>query len=545
MSRRALIGTILLSLSCSNNKAATNPPMGGTGGPQTGTGGRGPGTGGTTGGTGTGGGGPTSTGNSVLERNNHPSRDGHFMQPTLTKAAAATMTKDAAFSGAFTGSMWASPLYLENGPGGKGVFFAVTTGNDVIALDESTGAVVWTHNIGSSPTASGAGCGSISPIGILSTPVIDPQSRTIYVAGAIGTASITRHEVHALSVDDGTEKTGWPVNVSSLTAGTLAFNTMPQNQRSALSLVGGVVYVAYGGHVGDCGTYHGWVVGINAADPTMRGAWATGGVGEGLWAPGGMASDGTGVFASTGNSTNGAATHLDSEEIVRITGLGTLDRTNANLYYPASWRTMDSQDADFSSVNPIYVEVPGATPSTLVVAIAKDGHMYLLDSKNLGGMGGHVVDLMVSSGAMSIHTVPVSYRTAQGVHVAFSTTSGATCPTGMPSGRVVMSVLIPAGAPPAPRTIWCAALTSTSTTRNFSGPTAPIVTTTDGSAEAIVWYMSNSHLIGVDGDTGAVIYNGGAATENCTNVHQWTSPIAVKGRIVVGGDGHLCSWSSH
>ena len=87
--------------------------------------------------------------------------------------------------------MWASPLYMENGPGGTGAFFAVTTGNDVFALDETTGAVKWMRNIGSSPTGSGAGCGGIHPIGILSTPVIDAASRTMYVAGAIGTSSIS------------------------------------------------------------------------------------------------------------------------------------------------------------------------------------------------------------------------------------------------------------------------------------------------------------------------------------------------------------------
>ena len=186
------------------------------------------------------------------------------------------MTFDTAFQANFTGAMFASPLYLENGPGGKGVFFAVTTGNDVFALDETTGAVVWKHNIGPSPTASGAGCGNISPIGILSTPVIDPAARTIYVAGAIGTgAAIQRHEVHALSVDDGSERAGWPVDVSKATApgaaadgGALPFMPSPQNQRSALSLVNGIVYVAYGGHVGDCGPYHGWVVAINTAEPS-------------------------------------------------------------------------------------------------------------------------------------------------------------------------------------------------------------------------------------------------------------------------------------
>ena len=95
--------------------------------------------------------------NSVYERNNHPSRDGHFLQPTLTKAAAATMAIDTGFMATFSGSTWASPLYLENGPGGKGVFIAVTNGNNVFALDETTGAMVWMRNIGTAPGALGRG----------------------------------------------------------------------------------------------------------------------------------------------------------------------------------------------------------------------------------------------------------------------------------------------------------------------------------------------------------------------------------------------------
>src|SRR4051794_5858000 len=133
---------------------------------------------------------------SVLERNRNPSRDGHFPQAALTKAVAATMAPTSGFTASFTGTMFASPLYLENGPGGKGLFFAVTTGNDVYALDETTSAIVWQKNIGSSPQDSGAGCGGIHPIGIESTPVIDAASRTIFVAGAIGTATISSHQVH-------------------------------------------------------------------------------------------------------------------------------------------------------------------------------------------------------------------------------------------------------------------------------------------------------------------------------------------------------------
>ena len=483
--------------------------------------------------------GSSSTSNSVLERNNHPSRDAHFIQPALTRAAAARLALDAGFQATFSGAMFASPLFLESGPGGKGLFFAVTSGNDVFALDETTGAIVWTHNIGPSPTASGAGCGNISPIGILSTPVIDAGARTIYVAGAIGPgAAIARHEVHALSVDDGTERAGWPVDVSTMAApgpdggATLPFMPMPQNQRSALSLVRGILYVAYGGHVGDCGPYHGWVVAINTKKPTEHGAWATGGQGEGIWASGGMASDGAGVFAVTGNATSGTSNHLDSEEVVRLTGLSTLDRTTtSNHFYPTSWRGMDGADSDFASNNPIYLTVPGATPANYVMALSKDGHMYLNDSANLGGLGGQLVDFVVSSGNTTL-TSPTAYTSGQRVHVALNT-AGSLCPGGA-VGRAVMSVVLPAGAPPRPLITWCVPT---------GANTAPISTTTDGKTDAIVWFMNGASLNAVDGDTGAPIFNGGTGT--CPGVRQWTSPIAVKGRIVVGADGHLCSWSVH
>jgi hypothetical protein len=342
---------------------------------------------------------------------------------------------------------------------------------------------------------------------------------------------IDRHEIHALSVDDGSERAGWPVDAASISSGGVAFTAPPQNQRGALSLVNGVLYVPYGGHVGDCGPYHGWVLAIDTKDPSKRGGWATGGQGEGIWAAGGMASDGNGVFAVTGNNTAGATTHLDSEEVVRVTGLGVLDRSsNKNFYYPTAWYGMDTGDQDFGSVSPVFIQVPGATPSTLVAALAKTGHLYLLDSKNLGGLDGHVADFVAATGA---HTVTAAYTTPKGVYVTFTGGAGVGCPAGpAPNGMNVVSVLIPPGSPPVPQTVWCVQTNSQA---------APIATTTDNTSDAIVWFMNGDQLLGVDGDTGDLVFRGPAG--DCAGVHQWTSPIVVKGRVVVGGDGHLCSWA--
>jgi hypothetical protein len=478
----------------------------------------------------------------VLERNKHPSRDGHFLQPTLTKAAAAKMAMDTAFAATYTGAVWASPLYLENGPGGKGIFIVVTTGNDVIALDETTGAVVWMKNLGTPASSTGAGCGSIKPLGIISTPVIDAKTGTLYVAGTIGSASaITSQYVSALNVMDGTVKAGYPIDVST----KLNFDPKPHNQRSALSFVGGILYVAYGGHVGDCGSYRGRVVAVDttANPPTVKG-WQTGGGGEAIWAPGGMASTGDGVFAVTGNNTSG--TRVDSEEVVHIRGMATLDKTGSkDWFYPASWQTMDRQDADFGAINPVILNIPGSA-SPVVAATSKDGHVYLLDSTNLGGTNDAPVDFTIASGAMSIHTVPTAYTAGSTTFLTMSMDgSWVGCPASFRSTNAVMGIAVAPGAPLKPSVVWCAAMTPTpnASDGNRGGPAGPIATTTNGSSDALVWYMSGTKLIAVDGATGETVFNGGAG--DCMGVRKWTSPIAVKGRVVVAADNRLCSWSPH
>lgn len=461
-----------------------------------------------------------------------------FVQPKLTKATVPMLSADTAFAAKFTGNMWASPLYMSQGPNNQGAFFAVSNNNNVYAIDETTGAIVWTKSIGSAPQQSGAGCGGVNPVGITSTPVIDGGKRIIYVAGAVGTTQIDHHEIHAINIDTGMEIAGWPVNLSGTMAGSVAFNQKPQNQRSALSLVNGTLYVAYGGHVGDCSAYRGWIIGVNTSDPTQRGAWATlDATGSGIWASGGMASDGRAVFAATGNHTPFGQhavdrTTTDSEQVVRITGLGVLERKDENLFFPVDWKDMDDSDADLGSSNPVYFSVPGATPPNYVAQVSKHGKLYILNAANLGGMNGAVTTITVATGSMSVKTAPTIYRTAEGTHVTFSTDGmAAGCPmTG--AGPRIVSVLL-TGNPLTGKVDWCAP--------QSGQVTAPISTTSDGTNDAVVWYLSGNKLTAVDGDTGASLFT---STDACTGARRWTSPIAVKGRIVVGADTHLCSWSA-
>jgi hypothetical protein len=518
-------------------------------------------------------------------------RDGNYLQPTLTKGAVKAMAPDATFNAAatFTGNVYSSPLYLEAGPGGMGIYVVTTTGNDVIAFSE-TGTQVWTRNIGPSPHGVPNGfCGNVNPIGIEGTPIIDPTPgadgfATIYVNGAITTGATDtgvtdRQEVHALSAKDGTERAGWPVKLLGTIVATndglnLTFD-VAQNQRGALSLVNGILYVPFGGQDGDCGPYHGWVIAIDIAKAAVVSAWATRGQGGAIWAAGGMASDGVGVFAVTGNANYmghyaSPPTYSDSEGVLRISGMP-LMRTD--LYYPTRWGSMDSGDQDMGASSSMYMTVPGATPSGYVVTVSKDGHLYFLDSQSLGGTGtmaganpggGEVVDLQVAGVIHSVRTSAIPYTTPTATYVAITVDRDAMgCPA-TPAVNINQGVLMALTVAPSTKPAlkvtpaWCDTIQG-----NYTPPIgqtigqrtpSPLVTTSDGKNDAIVWVMGGNGattLYGFDGDAGAILYNGGVCPGG---VNMWTVPIAVKGHIVAAGGGggtnppppvkgHLCSWS--
>ena len=48
----------------------------------------------------------------------------------------------------------------------------------------------------------------------------------------------------------------------------ILFSSLVQEDRGALALVNGIVYVPYSGYFGDCGSYHGWVVGVEINNPS-------------------------------------------------------------------------------------------------------------------------------------------------------------------------------------------------------------------------------------------------------------------------------------
>ena len=311
----------------------------------------------------------------------------------------------------------------------KHMLLVATEQNLVYALDATTGAAAWKTALGSPVPRSSLPCGNISPLGITGTPVIDERTQAVYLDAMVkGEANgDPKHLLFALSLKDGSVLPGWPIDVEAAlkTLGE-TFKSPVQNQRGALTIVGETVYVPYGGHYGDCGDYRGRVVAVALQAPHTVHSWATRARGGGAWAPGGVASDGKSVYVVTGN-TIGARNWGDGEAVIRLAPDVAFSRKPEDFFVPSNWQDLDSIDADLGGANALLLNLPGATPSELVLALGKDGNAYLLNRLNLGGIGGNAVVKKVSSDP--IRTAPASFSAGNEVYVAFAG-AGVDCPAG-------------------------------------------------------------------------------------------------------------------
>src|SRR5437867_9625830 len=462
---------------------------------------------------------PTTAQVNVTQEHNNLSRDGLYLDPAFTAANAANLTRDLNFNGTISGNVYAQPLNIERGPNGAMVI-AVTESNNVYALAADDGSIIWQRNLGPA-VSSGLPCGNITPLGITGTPVVDLASRSLFLDAMIEGAT-KKHFVYSLNVDTGATNAGWPVDVNATaTYNAMTFTSLIQEERGALALVNGIVYVSYSGYVGDCQNYHGWVVGVDINNPSNVGAWATTAVGGGIWGHGGVASDGTNMFVVTGNTFNTGGIWMGGEAIIRLQAGPTWTGQPTDYWAPTNWLSLDNSDTDLGGVSATVIDVPGATPSQLVLALGKDGNAYLVNRNNLGGIVAPVAQANVS-GVVNRGTSAVTYHTSQGTYFAFHN-----------DGNAVSAYKVTAANPPTIVSGWSV---------GQSGRGSPWVTTTDGTNNFIVWVVGvqgDQRLHGYNADTGAVIYAGGGANELMSGTRQWNTGMVARGRIYFGADNKV------
>ena len=278
-------------------------------------------------------------------------------------------------SPALDGALYGEPVVA----GGRVV--VATEHDSVYAFDVATGQPAWQVSLGPPVPRSMLQCGNIDPTGVTGTPVIDPATQTVYLVAFVLPG---QHDLVAMSLIDGSIEWRRPIDPPGL-------DPLHEQQRSALTITNGRVYVLYGGLFGDCGPYKGAIV-SSALDGTGDlQSWIVPTAREGgLWAPSGMAVDGDGnLFVAVGNAESTDPNNFDDgNAVVRLTpDLNAVDR-----WAPSDWYRLSARDADLGSVGPVPID------NGRIFVAGKNGVGYVLDAGQLGGVGGELANATVCNG---------------------------------------------------------------------------------------------------------------------------------------------------
>ena len=336
----------------------------------------------------------------VYMHHNDLQRTGQNLQEyALTPATVSTPAFTKLFSCPTDGYVYAQPLWVANltvGGVTRNVLFLATEHDSVYAYDADSSSCIllWKTSflVGTTVTTMSWGdtvnnTNDIYPeIGITSTPVIDPATKTIYVVAktkeTIGTGCSTASpcyisRLHALDITTGAEKFGGPVVISAAN-----FDSRRHFNRPALLLNNGTVYVALGSHADGC-NWQGWLFAYDAATLAQTFIWTTsdptsGCNGAAIWDGGaGPAADASGnIYFVTGNGSYDGVKNF-SESTIKLSPTGAL----LDWFTPFNRSVLDANDVDMGSAGIIILPdaVASAAHPHLGLATGKVAVLYLLD----------------------------------------------------------------------------------------------------------------------------------------------------------------------
>jgi len=345
---------------------------------------------------------------SVLTQHNDNTRSGWNSNETvLTTSNVNVQQFGALFSLPVDDHVYAQPLVVGHvaiGSTYRNVVYVATVNNTVYAYDGDDGRLYWERNFTAPgmrpPRASDmtGACGGTyrdfaGNIGIVGTPVIDATSQVIYFVARSTTGLGYLQDLHAVSITNGSDVAG-AVHIFATVAGTgdgsvnnlVAFDSQKENQRQALTLVNGTVYVTFASHC-DWGPFHGWIIGYDAATLQQRVVYndTPNGYAGGLWESGmGMAADAQGtLYVVTGDGTVGdggtpASLTNRGESALKLTPSGSTLQV-ASYFTPANYQVANDSDLDYGTMGALLIP-----NSNYFLTGAKDGNLYLLDRDNMG-----------------------------------------------------------------------------------------------------------------------------------------------------------------
>jgi hypothetical protein len=510
----------------------------------------------------------------VFTYHNDLSRDGsNPSEYTLTTSNVTAATFGKLFSCAADGAIYTQPLWVANLTinGAKhNVVFVATQHESLYAFDADASPCVTLWHVslidsnhggtaGETSVPSGGpmgnlvgnGFGDITPeVGVTGTPVIDPVTNTLYVVSKSVVnppGSTFFQRLHAIDALTGSEKTGSPVTIAGTFPGTgdggstTTFNVRQQNQRPALALVKGTVYIAWSSHEdNDSPPYYGWVFGYSTTNlaqaPLVLNVTPNVQYG-GIWMGGGApAADlSNNLYLITGNggfdATSPSAPNTDyGDSFLKLTsGL-----TISDYFTPSDQMSDQNSDLDFGSGGAaILVDQALPSPIHLVIGGGKDGFLYLLNRDAMGGL-----DPSNSSAWQRINFGSPIFATGAFWNGTFFL-AGVGGPLQSYSFNTATGKFDPSIVPQSPGTF------------GFPGSTPSVSST--GTTNGIVWALENGNYCtsGSPGCGPAVLHaydatnvaselwNSSQGTGNAAgNAVKFTVPTVANGKVYVGTRGN-------
>jgi Malectin domain/Fibronectin type III domain/PQQ enzyme repeat len=319
---------------------------------------------------------------SVLTQHNDLNRSGDNLNETVLTPSNVNSTSFGLLQKiTVDNQVYAEPLYvagLSIAGGTHNVVYVATTNNSVYAFDADSGTQYWTFNLGTpiSNAVYGTGCVDINGnAGIVGTPVIDTANNTIYVVNSLNNSGTYSFMLHALSLTTGADNSGSPVQIT-----TSGFQPTLQNQRAALVLANGNLYIPFSSHC-DMGAYHGYLMSYNPSTLAQQAVFntSTTGTQDSLWESGqGPAVDSSGnIYFGTSNGSWDGVNNF-SESFIKLSPSLAME----DWFTAANHATLDGGDLDLDTSGPLLI--PGATRLFMV---GKSGTGYVINSADLGQLG--------------------------------------------------------------------------------------------------------------------------------------------------------------